>query len=159
VLRCRAIESEQRTVASGKHRHTATTAGACSVIPRGQFCGEGLTGVVGFRYPDLAAGFAFWRADALAVPRGVDISRGIRGHCPATIEAEGMEHQITLRLKRGALVVEPRVEHGISGRARFGIDGPLRAGRAGAIPGHVNASVSANCNLAAANGSYRDYAP
>lgn len=94
--------------------------------------------------------------DADAVPGDGDGSAGTNGDGASTIETKGPGHEIPLRLKGCARVVEACIEHGHTVFAGVGIQGAEGASGGGPVPDDVEAAIRGGGDLCAANAAGGD---
>jgi hypothetical protein len=74
------------------------------------------------RNQDLAARFALARTRSFTVPSDIDIPAVVGCYRSSTIQSKGLLHEISLRFKRGAPIVEASVKHWRAPLSGFGVD-------------------------------------
>jgi hypothetical protein len=100
VFRGGSIKCADCALTVAEQGHTAATASTGLNSPRGLFCGERAAAVPRYRNPNLPPRFTLRCAFALSVPSHEHIPSGIGRDAPATVQAEGMGHDIPLGLER-----------------------------------------------------------
>src|SRR5439155_19238335 len=105
-----AVEEEDVAAAVGESLHAATAAGAGRLGIGTLLAAERLALVGRRRQPDAPVLLAA-RPRLGGVPRHINVTRAVGRHGAAAVESGSELDYVALRLKRGAGVVKPRVQH------------------------------------------------
>jgi hypothetical protein len=140
----------------GQEPHSTTPAGTGWLLGYWPLLRKRKAVVLRPRNPDLAARFAGASAGGFAVPTYVDIPAMVGRYGSSTIESKGLLHEVSLRLKCRASVVQTCIKHRRAGLTSFWVQWSSGFCRLRSIPGNMHTIPLAYGNLGPPNCTNRD---